>query len=242
MRTAVLSDIHSNLEALDAVLAAADEAGCEGLIVLGDIVGYGADPDAVIERLVERDAVAIAGNHDLATIGGFDVSWFNDIAAAAIGWTQNTMSDDAKNYLRGLEPRRDTSSALLVHGSVRDPVAEYLLSIPDAAASFALEDFPLAFFGHTHLPTVFRRGEDGRVGAWVLDENVAVPLVAGDRYMVNPGSVGQPRDRDPRAAFMIWEDGRVAGHRVPYAVESAARKIRAAGLPAWLAERLALGE
>jgi len=179
MRTAVLSDIHSNLEALDAVLAAADEAGCERLIVLGDIVGYGADPDAVIGRLVERNAVAIAGNHDLAATGGFDVSWFNEVAAAAIAWTRSKMSSDATAFLGGLTPRRDTGSVLLVHGSVRDPVAEYLLSVSDAGASFALDDFPLAFFGHTHLPTVFRRASDGTVSAWMLDENVAVTLAPG---------------------------------------------------------------
>jgi predicted phosphodiesterase len=242
MRTAVLSDIHSNLEALEAVLAAADDAGCERVIVLGDIVGYGADPDAVIGRLSDRDAIAIAGNHDLAATGAFDVSWFNEVAAAAIAWTSETMSSDAKAYLQALSPRRDTASALLVHGSVRDPVAEYLLAVPDAAASFALDDFPLAFFGHTHLPTVFRAAEDGTVSGRVLDENIDLTLTPGDRYMVNPGSVGQPRDRDPRAAFMIWDDGRVTGRRVAYPIESAARKILDAGLPRWLAERLALGE
>jgi diadenosine tetraphosphatase ApaH/serine/threonine PP2A family protein phosphatase len=212
------------------------------VIVLGDIVGYGADPDAVIGRLSDRDAIAIAGNHDLAATGAFDVSWFNEVAAAAIAWTSETMSSDAKAYLQALSPRRDTASALLVHGSVRDPVAEYLLAVPDAAASFALDDFPLAFFGHTHLPTVFRAAEDGSVNGRVLDENIDLTLAPGDRYMVNPGSVGQPRDRDPRAAFMIWDDGRVTGRRVAYPIETAARKILDAGLPRWLAERLALGE
>ncbi len=242
MRTAVLSDVHSNLEALEAVLAAADDADCRRVIVLGDIVGYGADPDAVIARLAERDAIAIAGNHDLAATGAFDVSWFNEVAAAAIAWTAETMSTEGKAYLQALSPRRDTASALLVHGSVRDPVAEYLLGISEAAASFALDDFPLAFFGHTHLPTVFRAAEDGTVEGRVLDENIDLALAPGERYMVNPGSVGQPRDRDPRAAFMIWEDGRVSGRRVVYPIETAARKILDAGLPSWLAERLALGE
>ncbi len=238
----MLSDVHSNLEALDAVLTAADEAGCERLIVLGDIVGYGADPDAVIARLADREAIAIAGNHDLAATGAFDVSWFNEVAAAAITWTTETIKPETKNYLEALSPRRDTPSALLVHGSVRDPVAEYLLAAPDAAASFALDAFPLAFFGHTHLPTVFRAREDGTVNAWVLDEDLDLAFAPGERYMVNPGSVGQPRDRDARAAFLIWEDGRVTGRRVAYPTETAARKILDAGLPRWLAERLALGE
>ena len=242
MRTAVLSDIHSNLEALDAVLAAADEAGCDRVVVLGDIVGYGADPDAVIARLADREAVAIAGNHDLAATGAFDVSWFNEVAAAAIAWTTQTITPETKRYLDALSPRRDTASALLVHGSVRDPVAEYLLAAPDAAASFALDDFPLAFFGHTHLPTIFRATENGTVNAWLLEENQNLTFAPGERYMVNPGSVGQPRDRDPRAAFLIWDEGRVTGRRVAYPIETTARKILDAGLPRWLAERLALGE
>src|SRR5439155_3916548 len=113
VRVAVLSDVHSNIEALDAVLAAADEARCERVIVLGDIVGYGPDPDAVIDRLREREAVAIAGNHDLAAIGAFDVRWFNEVASAAIAWTSETMSPEGKDYLGSLRPTRDTEHGLL---------------------------------------------------------------------------------------------------------------------------------
>jgi predicted phosphodiesterase len=242
VRIAVLSDIHSNLEALDAVLAAADGAGCERLVVLGDIVGYGADPDAVVARLVERDALMIAGNHDLAATGGFDTTWFNEVASAAIDWTQAVLSADAKNVLEALQPARKSEHGLLVHGSVRDPIAEYLLSADEAAASFDAAEFTLAFFGHTHLPAVFRRTAEGRVTGWVLSEGEEITLIAGERYMLNPGSVGQPRDRDPRAAFMVFEDGRGVGHRVAYPIEQAARKIRAAGLPDWLADRLSLGQ
>ena len=238
----MLSDVHSNLEALDAVLATADEAGCERILVLGDIVGYGADPDAVISRLHDRSSVAIAGNHDLAATGDFDVTWFNDAAAEAIRWTQEALSAGGKRYLEALSPTRTTQNALLVHGSVRDPIAEYLLSSEEAAASFALADFSLAFFGHTHLPTVFRCRPDGRVTGWVIDAGEEVTLVAGERYMLNPGSVGQPRDHDPRAAFLVWEDGRAIGHRVEYPIELAARKIRDAGLPPRLADRLWVGE
>jgi len=238
----VLSDLHSNVEALDAVLAAADEAGCERFLVLGDIVGYGADPGAVIERLREREAVAIAGNHDLAATGSFDVTWFNEAAARAIAWTREALDAEATTYLSSLAPTRSTDEALLVHGSVRDPVAEYLLSPEDAAESFALAEYSLAFFGHTHLPTVFRHQPDGRVKGWVMAEGQALSLIAGERYMLNPGSVGQPRDRDPRAGFLIFEDGKATGHRVPYEIDKAASKIRAAGLPEWLADRLSLGE
>ena len=242
MRIAVVSDLHSNLEALDAVLTAVDGFDCERLLVLGDLVGYGADPDAVIARLAERNAVAIAGNHDLAAVGRFDASWFNEVAAAAIGWTSETMKPETRSFLNALEPRRDQPDALLVHGSVRDPAAEYLLTIPDAEASFQLAPFHVAFFGHTHLPTVFRSDANGRVSGWVMPADTPVDLEPGSRFMLNPGSVGQPRDRDPRAAFLIWEDGRAVGHRVAYDTETAGAKIRSAGLPRWLADRLALGE
>lgn len=242
MRIAVLSDVHSNIEALDAVLSTADGFGCDRILVLGDLVGYGADPDAVIARIAERGAVAIAGNHDLAAVGRFDATWFNEVAAAAIAWTAETMEPATRSFLNDLEPRRDEPDALLVHGSVRDPAAEYLLTIPDAEASFALAPFGVAFFGHTHLPTVFRSDENGRVSGWVMPPETPVELDSGSRFMLNPGSVGQPRDHDPRAAFLVWEDGRVIGHRVAYDTEKAGAKIRAAGLPRWLADRLALGE
>ncbi|MGH2727328.1 MAG: metallophosphoesterase family protein, partial [Actinomycetota bacterium] len=135
VRVAVLSDVHSNLEALDAVLASVDEHCCDRLFVLGDVVGYGADPDAVIARLVERNAITIAGNHDLAAVGRFDATWFNEVAASAIAWTTETIAADSRAFLAELEPRREEPDALLVHGSVRDPAAEYLLSLPDAQAS-----------------------------------------------------------------------------------------------------------
>jgi predicted phosphodiesterase len=242
VRLAVISDVHSNLEALDAVLTAADEIGCERFFCLGDMVGYGADPDAVIARLVERDAIAIAGNHDLAAIGRFDATWFNEVASSAIAWTAETMSAETRAFLAELEPRRDEPDALLVHGSVRDPAAEYLLTLEDAKASFELGDFAIAFFGHTHLPSIFRSDERGRVDGRILPEGSPIDLEPGARYMLNPGSVGQPRDRDPRAAFLVWEDGRVLGHRVAYPIEKTAAKINAAGLPRWLADRLSLGE
>ena len=242
MRLAILSDIHSNLEALDAVLTSADEHGCERIIACGDIVGYGADPDGVVARLRERNAITIAGNHDLAATGGFDVRWFNASASAAIAWTQGVMTQETKAFLESLSPQRDTEHGLLVHGSVRDPVAEYLLSADDAAVSFELAQVPVAFFGHTHLPTIFRRAPDGHVRGWVMTEGDEIMLSREDRYMLNPGSVGQPRDRDPRAAFLVYEEGRAVEHRVPYAIDTTATKIRDAGLPEWLADRLTLGE
>ena len=242
MRTAVISDLHSNLEALDAVLSRVDELRCERLYVLGDIVGYGADPNGVIERLAARGAVSICGNHDLAVTGAFDVAWFNEAAAAAVEWTAANLDADAQAYLDALSPMDDRGEALLVHGSVRDPVAEYLVSVEAARQSFALGDFRLGFFGHTHLPTIFTCAPDGSVRGGILPVDEAVPLEPGVRYLLNPGSVGQPRDQDPRAAFLVWENGAAVSHRVSYDVASAQRKIRDAGLPGWLADRLAVGE
>lgn len=239
MRVAVLSDIHSNLEALDAVLTHARDEGAEALWVLGDIVGYGADPHAVIERLA-GNALLLGGNHDLATVGRFDIAWFNTVAATALRWTAQEVSESDRAFLRALEPRGDAPDALLVHGSVVDPVAEYVTGTHIAAASFDTEDFALCFFGHTHLPVLYR-SDGARVRGFVLDDGETV--TAEPRSMINPGSVGQPRDGDPRASYLLYDGdaSKAVLHRVAYDVEGAQRKIRAAGLPAVLADRLALG-
>jgi predicted phosphodiesterase len=245
VRIAVISDIHSNLEALGAVLDRAADEGVDTTYVLGDIVGYGADPDAVVARLVEQpSAVCIAGNHDLAATGRFDTAWFNSIATDAIEWTTSVMNDETRAFLSGLEPRGDVAEGLLVHGSVVDPAAEYVMNVQDARASFGAGDFARCFFGHTHLPTLFV-DEGGRIDGRALRDGDPVSLAAdgSKRFMVNPGSVGQPRDGDPRASMMIvdTEQATAVVHRVPYAIETAAAKIRDAGLPVALAERLSFG-
>ena len=245
MRIAVISDIHSNLEALGAVLDRVAEEGADSTYVLGDIVGYGADPDAVVARLAEQpSAVCIAGNHDLAATGRFDTEWFNAIATDAIVWTTSVMNDDTRAFLSGLEPRGTAAEGLLVHGSVVDPAAEYVMNIEAARASFGAGDFVRCFFGHTHLPTMFV-DEGGRIDGFALRDGEPASLAANGskRFMVNPGSVGQPRDGDPRASMMIVDTERATAtvHRVPYAIAKAAAKIRDAGLPTALADRLAFG-
>ena len=245
MRIAVISDIHSNLEALDRVLARAAEAGVGATYVLGDIVGYGADPDAVVARLAEQpSAVCIAGNHDLAATGRFDTEWFNSIATEAIVWTTSIMKNDTRAFLSGLDPRGDVAEGLLVHGSVVDPAAEYVLNVEAARASFGAAEFARCFFGHTHLPTLFVE-EGGRIDGFALRDGDPVSLAANGskRFMLNPGSVGQPRDGDPRASMMIvdTDEGSAVVYRVPYEIETAAAKIRDAGLPVALADRLAFG-
>lgn len=245
MRIVVLSDIHSNLEALDAVLERARDERAEATYVLGDIVGYGADPNAVIERLAEQPSpVLIAGNHDLAATGRFDTEWFNRVAAEAITWTESVLDPEARAFLEKLEPRHDAAEGLLVHGSVVDPAAEYVLNLDAARASFQAGEFGYCFFGHTHLPTLFV-DEGGRIDGHALHDGAGVSLErnGGKRFMVNPGSVGQPRDGDPRASMMIYDtaDRSAVVHRVTYAIERAASKIREAGLPAMLADRLSIG-
>ncbi len=245
-RIAVLSDIHSNLEALEAVTAALGDAGTDGAYVCGDLVGYGADPEAVVARLQDLPLLSVvAGNHDLAVVGRFPVGWFNAAAAAAVRWTAERLPTEGREYLLGLEPLERARDGLLVHGSVVAPAEEYLPPGHDAAAarSFDRRGFERCFFGHTHVPTVFERTPEGVVRSRLVVGDERVELDSGRRYMLNAGSVGQPRDGDPRAAFLVYDtEKRVAEwHRVAYAVEVAQERIRAAGLPAILADRLALG-
>jgi predicted phosphodiesterase len=241
---AVLSDIHANLEALDAVLARAEQEGARRTLVLGDIVGYNADPDAVVERLrAVEDATLIGGNHDLAATGRFDVTWFNHNAEAAIRWTTSVMTDGTRELLEGLEPSGSYDEAMMVHGSVRDPAAEYITNSEAAAASFQAAGFRLCFFGHTHLPTAFISRSGGAVDGQILSDGEAFVLPEDTRALLNPGSVGQPRDGDPRASFLVFDsEARSATvHRVDYEIDRTQAKIRTAGLPDALAERLALG-
>jgi predicted phosphodiesterase len=245
VRIAILSDIHSNLEALDAVLTRAREERTEATYVLGDIVGYGADPDAVVARLAEQpSATLIAGNHDLAATGRFDTEWFNPVAVEAIKWTETVMTKATHAFLAELEPRGVSSQGLLVHGSVVDPAAEYVMNVDVARASFQAEGFSCCFFGHTHLPALFV-DDGGHTEGFALHDGRSFSIEQADtkRFMVNPGSVGQPRDGDSRAAMMVYDtaDETIVVHRVEYDIEGAARKIRDAGLPSMLADRLSVG-
>jgi diadenosine tetraphosphatase ApaH/serine/threonine PP2A family protein phosphatase len=243
MRLAVFSDIHANLAALDAVLADLDarEDPVDELWVCGDIVGYGPQPNEVIERLRERDARAVMGNHDGAALGLVDVGWFNDAAAAAIRWTADVLDAEARSFLAGLSERREEAGLTAVHGSPRDPIWEYVTSPALAEANMGAFSTEMCLFGHTHYPVIYAQTEDGVVDLTGVAGPPA-PLPEG-RLMLNPGSVGQPRDGDPASSYLIIDRDAATAEfrRVPYDIGQTQALMREARLPTWLVERLSLG-
>lgn len=239
MRIAVLSDIHSNLAALDAVRA--DLPPVDEVWALGDIVGYGPQPNEVIAGLQELGARSVMGNHDGAAIGTVDARDFNPDAALAIAWTAHALDDNARAYLATLPEVRVDGALTAVHGSPRDPIWEYVVSASVARASFAAFETPICLFGHTHVPIVFTEvnGE-----TTVVQAVPGVPvLLGGHRAMVNPGSVGQPRDGNPQSSYCVLDTdaGQVDFRRVPYDVERTQRIMREHDLPPRLVERLSYG-
>jgi predicted phosphodiesterase len=243
MRIAVLSDIHANLAALEAVRA--DITEVDQVWVLGDIVGYGPQPNEVIAMLQEMGARSVLGNHDGAAIGGVDPAYFNPDARAAIEWTATVVDDNSRSYLATLPEVRRDGELTAVHGSPRDPIWEYITSRGIAAANVGHFDTRLCLFGHTHLPVVFSFA-DGDVELVPGLPGEAVSL-DGARALLNPGSVGQPRDGLPDAAYAVLDtdDGPEADvitfHRVRYDIDRTQRLMRAEGLPARLVERLSYG-
>jgi len=216
--------------------------GVDRVICLGDLVGYGADPGPVVEALAGRDVIAVAGNHDHASAGRLDLDWFNPHARAAAEWTAERLTPDQGRYLTSLPLVAEHAGATLVHSSPRNPEEwPYLVSPADGSAAFQAFTTSLCFVGHSHLPAVWTLCEDGRVH---FERGAArIGLRAGERYIVNVGSVGQPRDGDPSAAFGLWdlEAGSVEILRTPYDAAEARRRIHAAGLPRVLGDRLLHG-
>ncbi len=242
MRVAIVSDIHANRQALEAVLAEIDASACESLWCLGDLVGYGADPDACVELTRARAAICLAGNHDLAVTGGLSLDEFSDAARAAAQWTRATIAAGTLEYLSALVPLHEQELVGLYHASPRDPVWEYVVSSLLADLCLDLQARRVCVVGHSHVALSFWRppGESAfgerRDGGDVLD------LSAG-QWLLNPGSVGQPRDGDPRAAWLELDLDRWSAsfHRVEYDIDGAAAAIIAAGLPETLARRLHIG-
>ena len=246
VRYLILSDIHANLEALEAVLDSLAPAEWDRAVVLGDLVGYGAAPNAVIDRIRELEPLAvIRGNHDKASCGIEDGSNFNHVARVAALWTGETLTANNRAYLRGLPagPLVIDDRVEICHGSPFDE-DHYIFDADDARRALEAGNRQLCLFGHTHLPVVFRRvGQEYNGFVPEGDAEIVLLLENGVRYVVNPGSVGQPRDGDPRAAFALYDsDGpSLTLRRVPYPVDAAQRRILGAGLPASLANRLSVG-
>ena len=255
MRLAVLSDIHANLPALEAVLADVERAGVSELWCLGDVVGYGAQPDECTSLVAERCELCLVGNHDLAVLGELDISSFSPAAAAAVRWTQKTADPGTLDFLRGLEPADESGEVALYHASPRDPVWEYVLWPDQAAECIAVQAARVSMIGHSHVALFFAMGEDRRPArATAIEmEDVARGAQAGagtrldlseGRWLINPGSVGQPRDGDPRAAWLELDTdpAEATYHRVEYEIDRAAEAIEATDLPEHLARRLYVGQ
>ena len=241
MTHAVVSDVHANLEALDAVLTSATERGADDLVCLGDFVGYGASPNECVERLRPRIETAVLGNHDQAV---FDPSWldnFNDEAAAAARWTATTLSRGHLDYLRALPFSVPWRGARLVHASPAEPGAwNYVFTPHEAVVEMDACEEPVCLVGHSHYPGTFE--VNGRRAVYTRD-----PRIAGRRdrrYLIVVPSVGQPRDGDPRAGYLLWDDEAWTFEhvRLEYDLERAIERIERAGLPSALGERLRWGE
>jgi diadenosine tetraphosphatase ApaH/serine/threonine PP2A family protein phosphatase len=239
VRYAILSDVHGNLEALRAVLA--DCADADAVLCLGDTVGYGADPLACVDLVAERAEAVVGGNHEHAVTGRMDLAWFNRYARAAAEWTRERLDEDHRAWLDALPLVREVADATLVHASPAQPEEwDYLVTAADGFAAFAHFATRWCFVGHSHVPGAWSLGSSGPEHHPAAAE---VTAERGRRYIVNVGSVGQPRDRDPRAAYALWDvdTGRVQVRRVAYDLATARRKIVDAGLPRLLADRLAAG-
>ena len=240
MRYAILSDIHGNLESLQRALAIV--APDDIVVSLGDVVGYGPNPNECIAILRERARHAVLGNHDLAAVENFGVENFNRAARAAIGWTQGVLDQASRSWLNLLPYELRFPDFLLVHGA---PVSyfEYILDKDAAARAFERTDAPIVFVGHTHIAEYWVRDAEGAIGHRHMQQGGELELEEGKRYIVDVGSVGQPRDLNPRASFAIYEPERrrVEWTRYEYPIDEVQAKMRAAHMPSYLIERLRVG-
>lgn len=246
MRIGILGDVHSNLEALDAVLDRMAGENIDHWVQVGDIVGYGADPVPCLGRIREVGCTVCIGNHDAAVVGFLNTDYFNTYARAAIDWTREQLPDKELDYLRNLPLLVEHPEYTVVHGSLHMPEQfGYVLSKVEAVDSLRHQRTKMAFVGHSHVPAVYLQSNDrAEHDLEVLyDSEIRGHIEGFDRALMNVGSVGQPRDEDPRAAYGVYdtETGEVKIGRVVYDIETAQQKIRDAGLPPVLADRLSLG-
>ncbi|MCS3450721.1 MULTISPECIES: metallophosphoesterase family protein [Bradyrhizobium] len=245
MRLALFADIHANRQAFAACLDAAHARGAERLICLGDIVGYGADPEWAVDTvmdLVAKGAIAVRGNHDNAI--GVPSDSMNAEAQAAIDWTRGRLSGEQKEFLAELPMSRQEDNRLYVHSEASEPTKwRYVRDTADAARSMMATELQITFCGHIHRPGLYSMSSTAKMTSFVPTSGIAVQLLPGRRWLAVLGSVGQPRDGDPAASFAMFDtiSREITYHRVPYDVATAAARIKASGLPHWLADRLPLG-
>jgi predicted phosphodiesterase len=247
MPIAVISDIHGNYEALKQVLQVIDDIGVDAIWCLGDVVGYGPEPQACVDTIRQRATLTLAGNHDLAVVGELDLATFNPVARSAILWHRAHLDEAALSWLRSLPGRVDLPQVTLAHGSPRAPVWEYVTDPRTAAENYDAFDTPICLIGHSHQAMAWRllRREDGSIDAQALtlEPDAPLHLEEGGKWLVNPGSVGQPRDGDPRASFALFDpEARLwTWRRVSYDIDRVAEAILRAGLPEVLGRSLYLG-
>jgi predicted phosphodiesterase len=243
MRVAIVSDVHGNRQAFEAVLDAIGDSDCEELWCLGDLVGYGAEPDACVALAREHAAICLAGNHDLGVRGTLPLEEFSRGAALAASWTQNEIDPETRSYLDRLEPSNVEEAVAMYHASPRDPVWEYVLSPLQAELCLDVQAQRVSLIGHSHVALSFSRFPGAPASGQTRAADEQLDLDEGE-WLINPGSVGQPRDGDPRAAWLELDTGawRAIYRRTEYDIAGAAAAIRAARLPDSLAERLLYGQ
>ncbi len=242
MLYAIIADIHSNLEAFQSVLDSLKKERIDRIVIVGDIVGYGADPKECIRLVKSLDSALLSGNHEWAVLGLLDTKWFNEYARAAVMWTADMLNEDEKEFLRKIELTFEDENIIAAHGSLNDPHSfNYIFSADDASKSFIKMDGKRpCFVGHSHQPVTFIRNKDKLID-FSLEKEFS--LDPDNQYIINVGSVGQPRDGDNRAAYVIYDiqERRISVKRIEYDIEKAKKKILMEGLPKILADRLSEG-
>jgi len=242
MRYAIISDIHGNLAALEKVLERIDREKCDKVVCLGDIVGYGPFPNECVALVKKSCDFCLMGNHDHAALGLTDTAYFNTFAKTAIMWTRKTLSNESKEFLAGLPLQKSENDILFVHATPCEPVEwKYVLSSFDASQNFHCFNESVCFIGHSHVPVVFSLGKDKEI---LISREESTKLIQDNRYIINVGSVGQPRDGDPRSAFVFFDTDTLTLQlvRVEYDIHTTQRAMLAFDLPLFLVERLARGQ
>ena len=241
MRYAIFSDVHSNIEAFQFVLKEIEKLNIDQRLFLGDIVGYGANPNEAIDMLKSSADIILAGNHDYAAVDMTDITYFNPHAKEAILWTKEILKQDHKEYLKKLPVTMVVDNITLAHSSPKEPLMwHYIINTFDAMENLDYFNTPLCFIGHSHYPAIIESDASGRINT---PKDKIIKLNSNSKYIINDGSVGQPRDRNPDASFIVYDSSNmtIEFKRVPYDIKSAQEKMRREGLPEYLIDRLTHG-